>query len=170
MRILGLDPGLNITGYGFVEVGDDGLIQKYEAGIIKVPRGEYSKRLAFLFSEIQKGIDQFQPDVMAMESGFSGRFRGTTILIGYSRAVCLIAAGLKGLTVKEYAPATIKQAVTSRGDASKTVVAQHVSMIITGKWTQDSNINFDATDALAVAVCHLNFWKAAAIGSKINRP
>ena len=170
MKIFGLDPATKITGWGFITTDEAGNIDSYQAGVIKA-EGGIPQRLATILNELEAGIERMQPDAIAIEEGFVGSNPSTSLYIGYARAMCYVAAGRANIPIVGYRPKTVKRTVTSQGGASKHEVAQHVSLILTGKWADDlANVSFDATDALAVAICHLNHNQESAIIGRIDRP
>ncbi|KAA3636062.1 MAG: crossover junction endodeoxyribonuclease RuvC [Calditrichaeota bacterium] len=153
MRILGLDPGLNITGYGILE-REDGNIKIVEAGIIK-PNSKLplENRLLELGDELDNIISQFKPDLIAIEELYShyGHPK-TAIIMGHARGILFYKAAESKIAVTSYASTKIKNSLTGNGRASK----QQVQYMVT------STLNLtqlpepaDVADALAVALCHL---------------
>ncbi len=170
MKILGLDPATRITGWGFITTDEVGHIHSYQAGVIKA-QGGIPQRLATILNELEAGIEGMQPDAIAIEEGFVGSNPSTSLYIGYARAMCYVAAGRAKIPITGYSPSTVKKSVTSQGGASKYEVAQHVSLILTGQWADDlGEVSLDATDALAVAICHLNHNQVSLILERIDRP
>ncbi len=170
MKILGLDPATQVTGWGFITTNPEGRIDSYQAGVIKAT-GQMPARLGKILTELEDGIKSLKPDHIAIEEGFVGKNPTTSLYIGYARGICYAAAARAGIPIKGYGHTTVKKAVTSRGGASKHEVAQHVSLILTGQWSEDmGSVSLDATDALAVAICHLNHLDEANIMQRINRP
>ncbi len=170
MKILGLDPATQITGWGFITTDNEGRIESYQAGVIKAT-GQMPARLAKILTELEAGIKVMEPDEIAIEEGYVGKNPETSLYIGYARGICYVAAGRARIPIWGYRPTTVKKAVTSRGGANKHEVAQHVSLILTGQWSDDmGTVSLDATDALAVAICHLNHLDEANIMQRINRP
>ena len=152
MRILGIDPGTMVVGYGVIDsqagemsfVGCNALTCR--------PRSPIGERLCYLFDEITKVITQYQPDVVAVEQPFVAKNVRTALAIGRAQAVAILAASRMGLPVYEYAPAQIKQSVTNYGASSKEQVQEMIKMLLGLPQIPQPN---DAADALAVAICHL---------------
>ncbi len=171
MKILGLDPATQITGWGFITTNEEtGHIESYQAGVIKAT-GPTPKRLGKILTDLEAGVKGMEPDEIAIEEGYVGSNPQTSLYIGYARGLCYAVAGRAGIPIKGYTPTAVKKAVTSQGGASKHEVAQHVSLILTGQWSDDLGaVSYDATDALAVAICHLNHRQQSTILERIDRP
>ncbi len=153
MRVLGIDPGLRLTGYGCVEAGP-GSEACIEAGVIRVPQGKpMETRLAALHAPLCELIAELRPDHVVVESVFAHRLRGqTAMLMGHARGVILLAIANAGLEAHELAPAEVKKAVAGSGRADK-VQMQHAvaSQLGLAEVPQPA----DAADALALALCGL---------------
>lgn len=152
MRVLGIDPGLIITGYGAIEIRDAGLVV-LEAGVIRTTaRLDMSLRLRELSREIEAIIEQFQPHVIAVEELYShyGHPK-TAIIMGHARGIIFLKAAEAGLPVIPYASTRIKKSLTGNGRASK---RQMQLMICTELKLPAVPEPPDAADALAVALCH----------------
>jgi len=151
-RILGVDPGLNVTGYGVLEAsgGEVGLC---EAGIIRpAARQSLSARLAELHQGIAEVIGQFHPAVMALEELYSHYQRPrTAILMGHARGVICLAAAQAGIPVVHYSATQIKKVLTGSGRASKQQVQRAVQWELSLASLPDPP---DVADALAIAICH----------------
>ena len=153
MLVLGVDPGLATTGYGLVrKIG--GEIQAVAYGVVttsaKRPLGE---RLQRIYQELAALIQLHRPDEGAVEELFFSRNVRTAMSVGQARGVALLALADAGLTVTEYTPLTIKQAVSGFGGADKVQVQTMVKMLLR---LEDIPRPDDAADALAVAICHLH--------------
>lgn len=153
MKILGIDPGTRLCGWGYIDE-TDGEITDWQSGVIDLRnhKGDMASRLFVIFDTIQKGIDRFAVDALAYEGGYIGDNPKTGLVIGYARAACMIAAESRGIPCFEYKPSTIKRAVTSTGAADKRTVSIMVGAILGAT----ENIQEDQADALATAICHLN--------------
>ena len=162
-RIIGLDPGLRTTGWGVIESIDNrlkyighGLIQPDE-------KQDLSLRLACLYREITRLIEQFEPDEAAVEETFMNVNAASALKLGQARGVVLVTPALMGLSVAEYAPNKIKKSVVGAGHAEKSQVIMMMKHLLPGSGI----LSADAADALAVAVCHahyrttMNRWKVA---------
>jgi crossover junction endodeoxyribonuclease RuvC len=159
MRILGIDPGTNITGYGVIEKARNGLSQILH-GDIRISKGEpLSLRLQRIYNGLTEVIEKTHPDEMAVEDIFYGKNVRSLIKQGQARGVVLLAATQCRLPVYEYSPLEIKKAVVGYGRAEKRQVQQMVRAIL----EMSELPTEDAADALAVAICHSNFGKTEAL-------
>ena len=149
MRILGIDPGSRLTGFGIIEVNGDQAIA-VQHGVIKAGTGEFPERLGIIFAGIRDLIGEHQPDEVAIETVFMSRNAGTALKLGQARGAAICAAISLGVPVSEYAPRSIKQAIVGRGGADK-VQVQHMVMVLL---QLKEKLQEDAADALAVALCH----------------
>lgn len=152
MRILGIDPGLNTTGYGIVKVEADRL-QAVTAGDIRCVRTRpVPERLTHLHRELTRLIRAFHPDVAVLEMVFTHQqYLTTASLMAHARGVACLTVQEHGLPLSEYPPAQVKKALTGRGAASKDQVARMVA-----QWLNQTveGLSADATDALALAITH----------------
>jgi crossover junction endodeoxyribonuclease RuvC len=157
MRVMGLDPGSRVTGYGVVEV-DSSRFRPIAAGTIALGGGALSDRLLRLHLEALGLFRELRPEALAIEGIFVHRGQRSALTLAHARGVLLLACAQAELPVYEYAPATVKRSLTRAGSASKAGVARAVAMILglSGGYPED------ATDALAVAVCHLARSRASA--------
>ncbi len=148
--ILGVDPGLRITGWGiFRTVGDTPTV---DCGVIKTSRNaETSVRLRTILDGLLAAIDAHQPSALAVERPFVQVNVRSAMALGQAQAVALIAAALRDLPAYEYAPREVKQAVTGDGNAEKTAVAEALRLRLDLDTVPQP---LDASDALAVAYCH----------------
>ena len=155
-RILGIDPGLQVTGYGVVEVRDRRPVV-CEAGVVRGTAHERQKldmtaRLTNLYNGIVEVIDQYRPTSIAVEQLYAHyEHPRTAILMGHARGVLLLAAGQRGVPVSSYNATTIKKTITGHGRASK-VQMQHAMLRELGLPTLPEPP--DVADALAAALCH----------------
>jgi crossover junction endodeoxyribonuclease RuvC len=155
-RILGIDPGLQVTGYGVLEISDR-RPRVCEAGVIRGTERERDKlelaqRLANLYNGIVEVIDQYRPQAMAVEQLYAHyNHPRTAILMGHARGVLLLAAGQRGIPVTSYNATRIKKAITGYGRASKAQM-QHAMLRELGLATLPEPA--DVADALAAALCH----------------
>jgi crossover junction endodeoxyribonuclease RuvC len=158
-RILGIDPGLHITGYGVVEaVGQEP--QVCEAGIIRSTGKDMASRLQFLYNGIVEVMDQFDPQVVAVEQLYAHyQHPRTAILMGHARGVVLLAAGQRKLPVISYSATRIKKTITGNGRASKEQVQRTIERELGLEKTPDPP---DVADALAAALCHYYVQKLPA--------
>jgi crossover junction endodeoxyribonuclease RuvC len=152
MRVLGIDPGLNVTGYGILDV-NNGEVRLVEAGIIRTnDRQEMGQRLREIGDEIGKVIAQFSPEAMAVEELYSHyEHPKTAIIMGHARGVIFLKAAEAGLSIFPYASTRIKKSLTGNGRASK---AQVQRMIRSTFRLPEIPEPPDVADALAIALCH----------------
>ena len=154
MIVLGVDPGLNATGYGVMGV-TGGQLRVIAAGEIRTPKGQpLTNRLEHLHRELSDLITRYRPTTMVLETIFTHQhFPSTAALMAHARGVACLAAQTHGLALAEYSPARMKKALTGNGNASKTQVARMV-----GQWLghDDPSLSADATDALALAIAHVH--------------
>jgi crossover junction endodeoxyribonuclease RuvC len=150
-RILGVDPGLNTTGYGVIEI-IGGKARLCEAGTIRSrPRGSIESRVAEIFQGVQEVIEQHQPEILALEQLFSHYQRPrTAILMGHARGVVCLAAGLAGIPVTHFEPTRVKKVMTGNGRAPKHQIQQAVKLQLELREFPEPA---DVADALAIALC-----------------
>ncbi len=154
MRVLGIDCGGEITGYGVVEQAGDAKLVHVTSGAIKLSmRDTLAMRLSHVFAELRTVIQLHRPDIAAIEDVFYAANAKTALKLGQVRGVAMLAASSCGLDVAEYAPLTIKSAVVGYGKAEKAQVQQMVARLLgLEKPPQPA----DVADALAIAICHLH--------------
>jgi crossover junction endodeoxyribonuclease RuvC len=152
MRILGIDPGLNTTGYGVVERGD-GRLRLCEAGVVRSSgRGSIALRVEEIHRGVAEVIGSLRPDAMALEELYSHYARPrTAILMGHARGVICLAGAQAGIPVVHYSATQVKKIVTGSGRASKAQVQLAIQRELGLDRPPDPP---DVADALAVAVCH----------------
>lgn len=150
MRILGIDPGTGIVGFGVINV-DRGNTTFVEAGVIRTPaHQEDSERLLTIYQDLEGVVSQYQPNIMAVEKLFFIRNITTAMSVSQARGVILLLGKQKKLQLYEYTPLQIKQAVTGYGKADKKQIQEMVKVIL--KLPQIPRPD-DAADALATAIC-----------------
>ncbi len=152
-RILGIDPGLKITGYGVVEVDETNHPHLCEAGVIRAPvRGDLAKRVKTIFDGVTEIIEAFQPSVVALEELYSHYERPrTAILMGHARGVICLAAAQRGVEVISYAATQVKRLLTGSGRAPKSQIQRAVQRELSLPTLPNPP---DVADALAIAICH----------------
>jgi crossover junction endodeoxyribonuclease RuvC len=152
VRILGIDPGSLITGFGVIDY-ERGKLALVEQGSISTRRGaELPERLAMIHEGLTEVIARTRPVSVAIETPFAGRNIKSLIQLAHARGVALLAARSAALDVFEYAPRSIKSAVVGYGAAEKEQVAKMVRMLLPG--CASLKMTADASDALAIAICH----------------
>ncbi len=160
MRILGVDPGSITTGFGVID-SDRGKLLLIEQGSISSSRGtDLPERLRQIHDGLLSVIARTSPGAVAVETPFAGQNMKSLIQLAHARGVILLAARAAGLPIFEYAPRSIKSAVVGYGGAEKQQVAKMVRLLVAGCATQVMSV--DASDALAVAICHAHMHATAA--------
>lgn len=149
--ILGLDPGTNVMGYGLILIKKP-KIDLLQFGVIHLSKYEgHELKLKKIFERIISLIDEFHPDMVALEAPFFGKNVQSMLKLGRAQGVAMAAALSREIPIVEYAPKKVKQSVTGNGNASKEQVAKMLMMLFNIKELPKL---LDATDALAVALCH----------------
>lgn len=149
VRILGLDPGSRVTGYGVVDAGKDG-VHYVASGCIRVGNGSMPRRLLEIQRHVAELVTAYLPGEIAIERVFMHRNPDSALKLGQARGAALCGACHAGATVFEYAPRAVKQTVTGTGAAEKAQVQHMVKALL----TLQGRLSADAADALAIAVCH----------------
>ncbi|MEN4012851.1 MAG: crossover junction endodeoxyribonuclease RuvC [Chloroflexota bacterium] len=153
MLVVGIDPGIATTGYGFVRDTDAG-IQLIGYGVVTTSPGlSIAQRLSILYQELNQILSLHQPESGAVEKLFFQKNVSTAISVGQARGVALLALAHNQVEVSEYTPLEIKQAVTGYGGAEKMQVQRMVKTVLA---MEDIPRPDDAADALAIAICHLH--------------
>ncbi len=155
MKVLGVDPGSYVWGYGVVETGNGAprFGQLIECGVMTFSRrSPLPKRLAELHEAIADLIERHHPTALALESAFYHKNVRTTLILGHARGVVLLAAQQAGLEIAEYTPATVKKTVIGMGGAQKGQVAEMVARILR---LQHAPRPADAADGVAIALTHI---------------
>jgi len=154
MRVLGIDCGGEYTGYGVVEMHSSGKLACLKSGAIKLsPREPLPRRLARIYDGLGALIVEHRPDEVAIEDVFFALNVKSALKLGQVRGVAMLSAASAGLEVAEYSPLTIKASVVGYGRAEKQQV-QHMVMRLLGLTEPPEPM--DASDALAIAICHLH--------------
>ncbi len=154
MRIMGIDPGTNITGFGIIEIDGRGEAGLCHYGCVRTKRNaDLPLRLQQIYLGLADAITHYKPDAVALEDIFYSDNIKTAIVMGEARGVSLLAAVNQGVRPAEYSPREVKLAVVGRGNASKEQVQFMVRQILRIK---EEIKPTDAADALAVALCHYN--------------
>jgi len=152
MRILGVDPGTVVMGYGVIEAGDDRITLVESDALTTKERSPIGERLSYLYRHLLEIIDRHQPDAVAIEQPFMAKNVRSALAVGRAQAIAILAAAERGIPTFEYTPAQVKQRVTNYGASSKEQVQEMVRLQLNLSKAPRST---DATDALAVALCHL---------------
>lgn len=154
MRVLGIDCGGEYTGYGVVEIHPDNRLGCLTCGAIKLsPRETLPRRLSRIYMQLGAIISEHQPDEVAIEDVFYALNVKSALKLGQVRGVAMLAAAAAGLEVAEYSPLSIKSSVVGYGRAEKHQVQQMVTRLLDLSAPPEP---MDASDALAIAICHLH--------------
>ncbi len=163
MRIIGIDPGSKVTGYGIVEQVNSRLCHVASGRVVSPARMIFHDRLKRIYLELKKVIEIHSPEVMAVEDLFLARNIKSVLKLGHARGVAILAGLNADLAVAEYSPLEVKKALVGYGRAHKTQVQEMVRVLLTLGELPESN----TADALAVAICHLHCCQGA--GSLTHR-
>lgn len=156
MRILGIDPGSRITGYGIIEDSSRGY--KYIAsGSIHIIADYFPDRLKQIFDGIVEVVERYQPEQMAIEQVFMHKNADSALKLGQARGAAICAVQTTGLPVFEYAARQVKQAVVGKGSAEKTQVQHMVRILL----NIQGELQIDASDALGISICHAHYQQTA---------
>ena len=161
MRILGIDPGSRLTGYGIIDDSPQGY--KYIAsGSIKIKADYFPDRLKQIFDGLLEIIENYQPEQMAIEQVFMHKNADSALKLGQARGAAICAVQTKDLPVFEYAARQVKQAVVGKGAADKLQVPHMVKILL----NVQGDLSLDASDALGIAICHAHYQQTALMLSK----
>ena len=153
MKVLGIDPGTMVMGYGVIESQDDEVALVDFGALAVPPRSDIGERLSYLYKHLVAVIQRHRPDVVAVEQPFIAKNVRSALAIGRAQAIAILAAAESGIPVHEYTPAQIKQRVANYGASSKEQIQEMVRLQLGLAEVPQPN---DAADALAVAICHLH--------------
>ncbi len=152
VRVLGIDPGSRVTGYGIVEEVS-GKLKSISFGVIYLTSAEsFPARLKKLYSELEKLVLEYHPEEVAMESIFFSKNANSALKLGQARGSAMTLFANQNLKVYEYSPTQVKQAVIGYGRSDKVQIQKMVGLMLGIQGQKE----LDASDALAVAICHLN--------------
>src|SRR5712675_409477 len=153
MRVLGIDPGSETTGWGVVE-GDSRSYRLVEFGVLKLSTSaSHSSRLLKIYRGLEEVIDKLKPDACAIEEAFYAVNPKVVLKLGQVRGVALLVAERAALEIHEYSPRLVKQTVAGYGNAEKCQVQEMVRVLLSLRTLPEPH---DAADALAVAICHFH--------------
>ena len=152
MRILGIDPGTLVMGYGIIDSQADEMTMVCCNALTCSQHSPLAERLSYLFDKLSEVITSYKPDVVAVEQPFVAKNVRTALAIGKAQAVAILAASQQGIPTYEYSPAQIKRVVANYGASSKEQIQEMVRLQLGLAQPPQPN---DAADALAVAICHL---------------
>ncbi|MES0326721.1 MAG: crossover junction endodeoxyribonuclease RuvC [Gammaproteobacteria bacterium] len=159
IRIIGIDPGSRVTGYGILDT--DGFRHSYVAsGFIPIKGDALPERLGIIFREVAAVIEEWQPDSMAIEQVFMSRNADSALKLGQARGAAICAGVQANLSVDEYAARVIKKAVVGTGAASK----QQIQIMMQKLLGLEQILQSDEADGLAIAMCHANHAHVKSVG------
>ena len=153
MRVLGIDPSLQSTGFGVIEENGTSYIPVVYGIVKPSPKLSFPNRLNEIRTELEKVIVSFTPDEVAIENAFYAQNIRTALSLGQVRGAVLVAVAAQARELFEYSALEIKKAVTGYGQADKNQVRVMVKTLLN---IEDNTLSLDASDALAAAICHLN--------------
>jgi len=165
MRILGIDPGSRITGYGIIKHEGNRLIHVDNGAIHTDSHKDFPARLKRIYGALADVIEQYRPDAVAVENIFFATNVQSALKLGQARGVAIVAGVNAGLPVFEYTALQVKQAVVGHGRASKDQVQKMLKVLLNLPEVAQE----DASDALAVAVCHAHSSRLNAVRSKLTK-
>lgn len=155
-RILGIDPGSRITGYGVVDITPTG-VRYVASGCIRIQAEEFPARLKQIFDGISEIIALYQPRQMAIEQVFMHKNADSALKLGQARGAAICATLNQDLPVYEYAARQVKQALVGKGNADKQQVQHMVKILL----SIQGEMQIDASDALAISLCHHHYQQTA---------
>ncbi len=159
MRVLGIDPGSITTGYGIVEM-NGGKLSHIDNGSVTCKKETLlENRLKLIFDSLHDIIASYAPAIMAVERIFVSKGAASALKLGHARGVAILSAVNKNIDVVQYTPMEVKKAVTGYGKADKEQVKYMVAKLL----NIPCSLKTDASDALAVAICHLHTVSAASV-------
>lgn len=158
MRIIGIDPGLQRTGWGVLDARDNRLSFVAEGTLLTDPKRPLAERLVQLYDALLDVIEKWAPEQAAVEETFVNKNPVSTLKLGQARAIALLVPARLGLNVGEYSPNLVKKTVVGAGHAAKDQVLMMVKTLLPGA----GNAGADAADALAVAICHAHHYETHA--------
>lgn len=157
MQLLGLDPGLRVTGWGVIEVTGNRL-RHVADGVLEIAAGRpLAERLTDLYTQVAEIVRLYEPAETAVEETFVNKNAVSTLKLGHARGIVMLAPAQAGIPVYEYKPNLVKKSVVGAGHADKQQVVAMIRMLLPGAELKRA----DAADALAVAVCHAHHRNSA---------
>ncbi|MGZ8907795.1 MAG: crossover junction endodeoxyribonuclease RuvC [Methylobacter sp.] len=156
MRILGIDPGSRLTGYGIIENSPQGY-QYIASGCIRITADYFPDRLKQIFDGILQVVDMYHPEEMAIEQVFMHKNADSALKLGQARGAAICAVQTTNLPVFEYAARQVKQALVGKGNADKLQVQHMVKILL----SIQGELQIDAGDALGIGICHAHYQQTA---------
>ena len=165
MRIMGIDPGMALVGYGVIEIVENKVLLQTSGSIRTEKDDIVPKRLAEIMADIRKLVELYSPDVVSIEDLFFFKNQKTIIPVAQARGVILAVIDSMSVPIYEYTPMQVKQVLTGYGRATKKDVEEMVRLVVTNKELPKLD---DTVDAIAIAICHAN-CAASALGGYFNQ-
>ena len=165
MRVLGIDPGIAIVGFGFIDKIGSKLVPVQYGCIQTEAHTPHEERLKQVYESACALMDKYQPETVAVEKLFFNSNVTTAFTVGEARGVIILAAAQRGLPVSEYTPLQVKQAVVGYGKAEKRQVQEMVRMLLNLSAIPKPD---DVADALAVAICHAHSYVLTQKVNEVN--
>ena len=150
IRILGIDPGLRRTGWGVIEVLGNRLIYLACGSVSTDDKAALAERLVIIHDGLVRIVDEFRPEEAAVEATFVNKDAAATLKLGQARGIALLVPARAGVSVAEYAPNLIKKTIVGAGHADKAQIRMMIGVLL----PKADPATHDATDALAIAICH----------------
>ncbi|MBT4836748.1 MAG: crossover junction endodeoxyribonuclease RuvC [Methylococcales bacterium] len=160
-RILGVDPGSRVTGYGIIDEVSFNKINYVTSGCIKLPKCGLPQRLKIIFEQLSDIVKRYQPDEFSIETVFVHKNVDSALKLGQARGAAICAGVQYDLPVAEYTPREIKKSIVGNGNADKQQVQYMVKVLL----NQKQEMLLDESDALAIALCHAN---TSRLSAKLN--
>jgi crossover junction endodeoxyribonuclease RuvC len=154
LKILGIDPGSRLTGYGIIETLPNSY-RYVSSGVLKIQADDFPKKLKQIFDGILQLVEKYQPEHMAIEQVFMGKNADSALKLGQARGAAICAVQTREISVFEYAAREVKLAIVGKGSADKLQVQQMVKLLL----NIQGELQIDASDALGIAICHANFYQ-----------
>ena len=164
LKVLGLDPGLRVTGWGVILVDGNRLRHIADGSLTVRANGTLAQRLARLYRSLEKVINLYEPDEVAVEETFVSHNPASTLKLGQARGVVLLVPALASISVYEYSATLVKKSLVGTGHATKEQIAMMVRTLLPGASLE----KFDAADALAVGVCHAHHRSSPGFSTDVS--
>lgn len=158
MKLIGLDPGLQNTGWGIIDVDGNRLRFVADGTVCTNKKLSLAERLMQIHHGLVGVMDEFEPDEAAVEETFVNKNPASTLKLGQARGIAMLVPALRGMPVAEYTPNLVKKTVVGTGHAAKEQIQMMVKTILPGC---REGLSADAADALAVAICHAHHYQTA---------
>ena len=158
MRVIGIDPGTIVCGYGIVETGARNTLVHIHSGEIKLKKASLQDRLKTIYDSLGSTIEEYRPDHLCLEKIFFHKSVRAAMTLGSVRGIVLLLAAEHNLPLFEYNPTELKMALTGYGRAEKGQVQEMVKIVLNLK-ASHPRMTLDRTDALALSICHINSGK-----------